>query len=250
MLLRVARTIFSPSILPHQVEYKREKDVLVSQNLDPDAAPNDMFHSADFILSVPDMNIPVIGPRRVIAEIQGGGETSSTGAITSQANQWALDSQNNEFLRMPLSKPGTIQTNAWRRLQEQILGKGSTAAKTGYGFVAVVGDVVADYIIRIMPGLVAQKLNPMTDSWNLAFVVFREVASENSQIANPLIPGAVELDVDNSRTIFTTMDRFIEAIKTRGVNFPNVFEHPSFKSIEEVDHSETPAKVIKGRTKR
>lgn len=229
MLLRVAEKVFAASIAAHQVEYKREERILVVEPDPTDKESHDIFFSADFILAVPDETVDVYGPRRLVVEVQGGGETSNTGAINRYANEWAENHEGNSFLRSAISGPGTIQTNAWRRMQEQILSKGATAVKSGYGFAAVVGEVIMDYIERVIPKMRTYAVDRDKSQWDIAFIVFTEAHNRN---VSSLVENAVELVIDEERSMFTRFDLLIEAMKTRGVNAPNAFTKGDFKTIE------------------
>lgn len=73
------------------------------------------------------------GQSKVILEIQGGGETSSTGGMTRHVTNWTNEnSPTNSILRQNLPKVGIIPNNAWKRQLEQIgrkyaVAKGSEA---------------------------------------------------------------------------------------------------------------------------
>ena len=221
MILQAAKVLFSPQIRMEQIGYKMERRILVADNSTKDVEQRDVYHSADFILSSLDQNLDVMGPEAFIVEVQGGGETSNTGEISRHADQWAQEIQDNQFLRQKISKAGTIQTNAWRRMQEQILGKGATATKTGYGFAALIGEVIFDYIVQIMPGIIDYQLDPVEDDWNLAFIVFEE-----SQLSNQenMIPDSIDLTISD-KSLYTTFDNFIESIKSRGTIYNKPFQN-------------------------
>jgi hypothetical protein len=162
MLLQVAKWVFSPELVLSQVGYKSEVRIQTGDT-------QKQHHKADFILAVDDSVTKTYGHRRILLEIQGGGETNNTGMITRHIEHWwRSDAPNNELLRQNITKAGTIETNAWRRFQEQLFAKATTAKKSQCGFAVALGTVVFDYIIGTIPKLREIKLRPENPGWDTA----------------------------------------------------------------------------------
>ncbi len=210
MLLRTAQALFNPAILPHQLGYKSEVRIRTSNS-------SRGTHTADFVLAVVDDNLRTIGPRRLIVEVQGGGETNATGSITRLVEQWLVHETPNNIMLSESSNAGTIETNAWRRLQEQLFAKATTAQKSGYGFAALIGEVIIDYIERMLPGLKSIATNPDDGGWNVAFIVFKEVKPQNPT------QNYIELVVDRERCIYTTLKLLFTEMANRGQIDPSAF---------------------------
>lgn len=210
MLLRTAQSVFNPAILPHQIGYKSEVRIRTSDS-------NRGTHTADFVLAVVDPSLVTMGPRRLIVEVQGGGETNATGSITRLVEQWLVHENPSNMILSESSNAGTIETNAWRRLQEQLFAKATTAQKSGYGFAALIGGVIIDYIERMLPGLKSIAINPEDSGWNVAFIVFKE---EKSKIPSQ---NYIELVVDKERCIYTTLELLFSEMAKRGQIDQNAF---------------------------
>jgi hypothetical protein len=79
----------------------------------------------------------------VLLEVQGGGETSSTGAISRHVEEWSVDqNRTNEQLRAPIRKVGIIPNNAWKRQLEQVFRKAPLALAHGGKFALAMGEVL------------------------------------------------------------------------------------------------------------
>lgn len=206
MLLHVAKVIFNPNIAPNQLAFRQETPINTGVK---------SKSKADYILAVVDENLITFGPRRMIIEVQGGGETSNTGAITDGiVGRWeAMEQPTNIALRTSTSKASPIPVNAWRRSQQQLIAKGKTASASGYGFAILFGEYVFDYLVTNVLPEIANIAVPSEAGWNTAFIVFSEKRS--NEIAYPAhsIPLSVNLD----KSIFTTMDRFISAVQHREI---------------------------------
>lgn len=221
MLLHVAKKLFHPSITRDQVAYRAEREINtgVTNN-----------SKADFILAVTDENLQTLGPRRMIVEVQGGGETGNTGKITKGIIEpWAAaKNPTNDLLRTPTSKASPIPVNAWRRSQQQLIAKGKTAQVTGYGFAILFGEFVFDYLVaNVLPELPLLQV-PKDAEWNTAFVVFKE--QHSPEIAYP--PKSVPLMIDDSKTVFTTMDLFINAVQRREISPDNEAFSGKFTTLD------------------
>ncbi|MCZ5700463.1 hypothetical protein O5466_13510 [Escherichia coli] len=121
ILRKVAKLIYQdPELQDSEIGVRREVNIPL-----PDS---DNSYHADYVMR----NFSGRGRvDEVLLEMQGGGETSSTGEITRHIAAWAdLEFPTNEILRQPVAA-NTIETNAWRRQQEQFLVKGNVVDQTG-----------------------------------------------------------------------------------------------------------------------
>jgi hypothetical protein len=73
MLLSIAKEVFSPEIQKEHIYIKREAKIPV--------VGSSSYH-ADYIMSIKNFPGELRGPKNVVLEMQGGGETSNTGHIT------------------------------------------------------------------------------------------------------------------------------------------------------------------------
>ncbi len=152
----------------------------------------------DYVLRTRDVQSR--GRSKAILEIQGGGETSSTGDITAHVAAWAQSKpRSNAMLRQSLPRPGTIANNAWKRQLEQMFRKVPLALRFDAGFVLAMGQVLFDYVIGNFG--VAQ---PYRDDWEIALISIGESPSEQN--------GPLRLD-NVLASSFITFDEFIEAIR-------------------------------------
>lgn len=207
-LLQVAKHIFSSTVLPEDVCVKREERLNVMEGTN---------YNADYIITVRNGHTPYSGPDRLVLEMQGGGETTNTGLQTHHIKEWrALSTQSNAFLRQETGA-STLETNAWRRQQEQFIVKGNIAMKTwkGYGIAFCVGTLLYDYL---MGKLATANLPNLHDyNWTLALVTFKE------DLTHPPSPGAIPLIVDENRLLFTNYQTFVQALINQGNPSINAF---------------------------
>lgn len=205
-LLTISRTIFDSSVTPDEVCIKREVPLHVS---------DDINYKADYVMSLSSGRSPYSGPDRLILEMQGGGETTNTGNISSHVTEW-LDnpSRTNQQLRQNISKANSLETNAWRRQQEQFLVKGSIAMKTwkGYGMAFCVGSNLYDYLMNRLTD--ANLPNLRGYNWTLALIGIAE--NTDCEIS----PGPIPLRIDNNRLLFTNYQTFVQALINQGL--PNL----------------------------
>jgi hypothetical protein len=116
ILLSIAKEVFLPDIQKEHIFIKREMNIPV--------VGSSSYH-ADYIMSIQNFTGELRGPKNVILEMQGGGETSDTGHITRHLDTWEkIRDKTNAFLSQEVNA-GTIETNAWRRRQEQFIIKGN-----------------------------------------------------------------------------------------------------------------------------
>lgn len=201
ILHKIAQHLFSPTVQKEDVCVKREERLNVVEGTK---------YNADYIISLASGHTPFSGPDRMILEMQGGGETSNTGKITELLTEWATDPRrSNELLRRE-TEASTLETNAWRRQQEQFIVKGNIAMKTwkGYGIAFCVGTVLYDYL---MHKLEAAHLPDLKNyNWTLALIGIKEDTSA------PIVPGPIPITVDETRMLFTNYQTFVQALINQG----------------------------------
>lgn len=173
--------------------------------------------SADYLLVYLDSDGAQQHPRikPVILEMQGGGETSNTRAMTNHVQEWEhMEAPTSEHL-MKSTPISSIETNAWRRQQEQFLIKGSVATRSNGKLVFVVGSRLYD---KLMGNLTTPPTNiPVDGGWTLA--VLGIVEDENG-IG---LETSVKLAVDPARTLFTDYGSFARALTDQGQFDPELF---------------------------
>lgn len=201
ILLQVGKHIFSPNINANDICVKREERLSVIEGTN---------YNADFIITVRGGHSDYSGPDRLILEMQGGGETTNTGVQTRYIQQWKrMTTYSNAFLRAETGAQ-TLETNAWRRQQEQFIVKGNIAMKTwkGYGIAFCVGTLLFDYL---MNKLEAANLPDLRNyNWTLALIAFKEDKSQAPQ------PGPIPLVVDENRLLYTNYQTFVQALINQG----------------------------------
>ena len=142
--------------------------------------------------------------------MQGGGETSNTGVQTAYIKTWRdSDVRSNDYLRQPTGA-STLETNAWRRQQEQFIVKGNIAMKTwkGYGIAFCVGTLLFDYLKDKLADANLPDLRNY--NWTLALIAFKEDTS-----AAPTA-GPIPLVVDEDRLLYTNYQTFVQALINQG----------------------------------
>ncbi len=201
ILLRIAQHIFSSDVLPSDVCVKREVRLNVVEGTK---------YNADYIISLAAGRSDYSGPDRLVLEMQGGGETTNTGKITSLLSQWAYNpNRTNSQLRAE-TDASTLETNAWRRQQEQFIVKGNIAMKTwkGYGIAFCVGTILYDYLMKKLASANLPDLREY--NWTLAIIAIKE--DEDA----PVVPGPIPITVDESRMLFTNYQTFVQALINQG----------------------------------
>ncbi len=201
-LLNVAQTIFSPTVGLADVAFKREVSLRATVSVD---------YKADYVMTIMNGTSPYPGPDRLVVEMQGGGETSNTKSLTNIVTEWEQNpNRTNQQLRRPVDKVGTLETNAWRRQQEQFIVKGNVAMLSwkGYGIAFCVGTLLYNYVmdkIRYPNELLPDLRN---NNWTLALIEFCEDDS------NPPQSGPIPLQI--GRTRFTNYQTFVQALINQG----------------------------------
>ncbi len=201
ILLDIGKHIYNPSVTPRDLCVKREERLTVVEGTK---------YNADFIISLRDGRSQFSGPDKMVLEMQGGGETTNTGDLTEMIQAWEDNSQRtNEMLRAA-SNASTLETNAWRRQQEQFIVKGNIAMKTwkGYGIAFCVGTILFDYL---KTKLASANLPDLKDyNWTLALIGIKE------DVNAPIRPGPIPLCVDEERMLFTNYQTFVQALINQG----------------------------------
>jgi hypothetical protein len=208
ILLDIARHVYAPTVGLDDVFVKREAPLQVS---------GEASYKADYIMTLKDGVSRFPGPDRIILEMQGGGETSGTEKMTAVVNDWKhAPTPTNELLRKS-SGATPLETNAWRRQQEQFIVKGNIAMLTwkGYGIAFCVGTLLYDYLkakidFKTLPDL-------HTHNWTLALIGIKEDTSQ------PCVPGPVPLMVDEDRLLYTNYQTFVHALINQGLPSPDAF---------------------------
>jgi hypothetical protein len=204
ILFKVAKTIYGNNVDKSTIGVKREVNIPLTE-------VGNSYH-ADYV-----MRNFVAGSKidEVLLEMQGGGETSSTGAITRHLAEWQQSHTNNDFLR-EFVKANTIETNAWRRQQEQFLVKGNVVSQTGGKIVFAVGKELYDYLSRRFTNANLRDLRK--HNWTLCLLAFDEDKSI------PVTTGPIPLTVDESRLLFTNYSTFVRFLTDQGGPCPELFE--------------------------
>lgn len=208
ILMDIAKHIFSPTVTPADICVKREVRLTVTGDTD---------YNADYIICTRNGRSPFSGPDRLILEMQGGGETTDTGKQTRHIRNWkSREDRDNAFLRTPTGA-STLETNAWRRQQEQFIVKGNIAMKTwkGYGIAFCVGTLLYDYLHNKIQH--AHLPNLRLHNWTLALIAIKEDTTQPPQ------PGPIPLCVDETRMLFTNYQTFVQALINQGEPSPEAF---------------------------
>ena len=201
ILLDIAKHLFGEGVTADQVCVKREERLNVVEGTK---------YNADYIISLASGRSDYSGPDRMVLEMQGGGETSNTGKITNLLSSWAADENRTNAMLRSDTEASTLETNAWRRQQEQFIVKGNIAMKTwkGYGIAFCVGTILYDYLMNKLAS--ANLPNLKEYNWTLAIIAIKEDDSA------PAAPGPIPIKVDESRMLFTNYQTFVQALINQG----------------------------------
>jgi hypothetical protein len=214
ILLSVAKEIFDPNITNREVLVNREVPIPVTKDSD---------YSADYVMwrRNPQLTSTFNPDRPVVLEMQGGGETTSTGELTQHITEWE---NGNAILTAPVNKTAPLVTNAWRRQQEQFLIKGNTAMLTGGRIVFCIGSMIYDYL---MPRLTNTTIFPSLKNanWTLALLTFVEDKSTNP-IKSTSAPNSIPLKINTEKSLFTNYGFFVQAITNQGTACNSIFTGP------------------------
>jgi hypothetical protein len=203
----VAQVVF-PGVESGNIGYRRQVSVTF--------APKRRL-ILDYVLQVaPTINYER-GSKKVILEVQGGGETSSTGAITAHIARWSsLQQPTNKFLARPLdaayirelnsqskegkvNTPGIIPNNAWKRQLDQVIKKAALTLHFGGAFALVMGEALYDYVKGTLP--VGREHFP---EWEIALLGVSETPSKDSE--------SIRFNAV-SNAVFMTYAEFINALQ-------------------------------------
>lgn len=205
ILRSVAETIYPNEFTDRNIVIRRETTIELPES-------GNRYH-ADYIMR---NTFPGSKVDEILLEMQGGGETSNTGKITSAVKKWANNpKRNNELLRIEV-KAGTIETNAWRRQQEQFLVKGNVVNQTGGKIVFAVGSLLYDYLHRKFRNANLRDLK--AHNWTLCILAFKEDQSNAPQ------PGPIPLSIDEDKLLFTNFSTFVRYLTDQGGPCPEIFE--------------------------
>jgi hypothetical protein len=206
ILMQVAKKIFDEIT---------EDDLLIKKEV-PIPVTTEKNYKADYVLwrLNPKKTAPVNFESAVILEMQGGGETTNTGVLTRHITEWEKrGGMDNAFLRLFMRGVSTLETNAWRRQQEQFLIKGNVAKMTGGKIVFCVGALIYDYLMERF------KENILTDlkkaNWTLALIVFDEKKDDTSD--------SIKFEIDDSKTLFTDYDTFVQVLTNQSMPNQKIF---------------------------
>lgn len=208
ILLQVGRHIFAPDIQASEICVKREERLSVVEGTK---------YNADYIITTRNGRSSYSGPDRLILEMQGGGETTNTGEQTRHVKSWSESKHPTNAFLAKETAASTLETNAWRRQQEQFIVKGNIAMKTwkGYGIAFCVGTLLYDYLMEKIA--YASLPNLREYNWTLALIAFKEDKSRR------IMPGPIPLIVDESRLLYTNYQTFVQALINQGEPSPDAF---------------------------
>lgn len=214
VLRTVAKTIYSPQITDAEILVKREVSIRVTDNSQ---------YSADFVMwrLNPQQTSPFNPDRAILLEMQGGGETTGTGQITSHINDWEIDPNRTNQSLAENTTAAPLPTNAWRRQQEQFLVKGNVAMLTGGKMVFCVGSILYDYLILRLTTVNLVDLR--TANWTLALLTFDEDTSPNPSPRPACAPHSIPLKLDPTRCKFTNYASFVQALTNQASASPELF---------------------------
>lgn len=206
ILWDIAKTIYKG-------DFKKE-DIFVNREVPIPIVETGGTYKADYIMRNKSGLAKI---DEILLEMQGGGETNQTKYISNHVRDWASNTaRNNAILRTVVSKAGTIETNAWRRQQEQFLVKGNIVNQTGGKIVFAVGKLIYDYLI---PRITHANLRDLRKhNWTLCIVAIDEDVSVTP------VPGPIPLSIDENRLMFTNYSTFVRTLTDQGGPEPSIFE--------------------------
>lgn len=115
-------------------------------------------------------------------------------------------------------KSNAIETNAWRRQQEQFMVKGRVAVRSGGKLVFCIGELIFDYLQSKFAAHPPEDLRK--GNWTLCLIAIKSAP----------VPGgadtSLEVGIDGTRTIFTDYDSFVRAITSVGGVDQTLFAPP------------------------
>lgn len=210
VLVQVAAAVFNPPITQGEILFDREVSIPISSG---------KSYSADFVMwrTNPETTKSSNPERPILLEMQGGGETTSTGDLTSHITMWE---KGQSELTSVVKKTAPLVTNAWRRQQEQFLVKGNVAMQSGGRMVFCVGSMIYDYLIPRLK--VSTNFADLKNAnWTLALLTFIE--DTNPLSVNPDATKSIPLIIDKDRSLYTNYSSFVQAITNQGSSHPTLF---------------------------
>lgn len=201
ILHKIAQQLFSPSVEKSEVCVKREERLNVVGGTK---------YNADYVISLASGRSDFSGPDRLVLEMQGGGETTNTGSVSAHLAAWTGNPNRTNIQLRAETDASTLETNAWRRQQEQFIVKGNIAMKTwkGYGMAFCVGTLLYDYLMNKLAS--ANLPNLKEYNWTLAVIAVKEDGDA------PIVPGPIPITVDETRMLFTNYQTFVQALINQG----------------------------------
>ena len=205
ILWKIANTVYRGKFV--------KDDIVVNREVPIPIAGTDQSYKADYIMRNNALGAKV---DEILLEMQGGGETSNTKQISNHVLDWSKNPlRSNEMLREQLNKANSIETNAWRRQQEQFLVKGNIVNQTGGKIVFAVGSLIYNYLIpRVAHGTLRDL---RSHNWTLCLLGIKE------DVTKPKVAGPIPLEVDNDRLLFTNYSTFVRTLTDQGGPEPTIF---------------------------
>lgn len=206
LLWNIAQTVYKGEFTKDDIVINREVPVPIEET--------GGCYKADYIMR----NIsPYSKIDEILLEMQGGGETSETKHISNHVKTWSeLSTPTNKYLSQIITKPNSIETNAWRRQQEQFLVKGNIVNQTGGKIVFAIGSLIYDYLI---PRISGSKLRDLREhNWTLCLISIIEDTSQEIKY------GPIPLKIDKDRLLFTNYSTFVRTLTDQGGPEPSIFK--------------------------
>jgi hypothetical protein len=151
----------------------------------------------DYVLRTEDPSFD--GVRAAVLEVQAGGETSSTNALTMHVQAWAeSEDPSNDLLQALVKKPNPIPNNAWKRTLEQIFRKAPLCMRFGGGFAVALGTVNFNYFRRFIRGGAGYY-----PTWEVALIEMADNWSASPQ----------DISFSPQQAFFMSYDEFVESVK-------------------------------------
>ena len=206
ILWKIANTVYRGSFSKKHIVVNREVPIPIEET--------GGSYKADYIMRNLSSGAKV---DELLLEMQGGGETSQTKVISDHVLKWTeMEEPTNVFLRAELAKPNSIETNAWRRQQEQFLVKGNIVNQTGGKIVFVIGSLIYDYLY---PRVSRANLRDLKEhNWTLCLLAVKEDTSKAKS------SGPIPLTIDENRMLFTNYSTFVRTLTDQGGPEPSIFE--------------------------
>lgn len=206
VLWEIAKTVYRGDFKEHDIIVNREAPIPIEET--------GGTYKADYIMRNMASGAKI---DEVLLEMQGGGETSQTKMISAHVANWAASTnRSNKVLRQVIKKANPIETNAWRRQQEQFLVKGNIVNQTGGKIVFAIGELIFDYLY---PRVSRANLRDLREhNWTLCLLGIKEDKSTEP------VPGPIKLKIDTDRLLFTNYSTFVRTLTDQGGPEPSIFK--------------------------